>query len=180
MNYKKALATLALAGSLTFGGNALAQSRDSAYELQKGIGADLEIFKIEQAVYKNDGRETLDFGNSHAQYRDGGNTVFVWYRNPKTDKNEILTEIIDLNGDGIVDVVKINDWKPSFEEGDLIHRIDNVSGPQSVIRGPYRERVGAHDLSHYEMENAPKKVVSDTDGIAPYQRVFDFFKKALS
>ncbi|MBN4049255.1 hypothetical protein JYT91_01425 [archaeon AH-315-M20] len=173
---KKAALYLTLIGSLAFGGSALAQSRDSTYQLQESIGADLEIFKIEQAVYRNDGKHTLDLGNSFAQYR-GRNTVFVWYTNPETDKNEILTEIKDLNGDGIVDVVKINDWKPSVQGGDLIHRIDNVSGPESVVRGPYLEKMGGHYMPHHLMEDAPKKVVPDKDGIAPYQRVFDLFRK---
>ena len=168
---KKVALYSALIGSLAFGGNALAQSRDSsAYELQKRIGADLEIFQIEQSVFKKDGViGTLYFGDSIAQSRDDGNAVYVWYKNPKIGKNGILTKIQDLNGDGIVDVVIINDpWKSSspYDEEHLIHRIDNVSGPQSVITGPHMKYSGE------------RIVVSDTEGIAPYQRVFDFFKMA--
>jgi len=63
MNYK-ALAVSTLAGTLLLGGNALAQ--DSAYEFQKSIGANLDIFKLGQAVVNG---YTLEFGDSQVQYR---------------------------------------------------------------------------------------------------------------
>jgi len=34
-------------------------------------------------------------------------------------------------------------------------------------------------MSPYEVEHAPKKIVSDKAGIEPYQKVFDTFKEAV-
>ncbi|MBU4502007.1 MAG: hypothetical protein KKA79_05410 [Nanoarchaeota archaeon] len=115
MSLKKIVGTLCLGIGLVLGGNASAHATFSyeAVQLQYSIGADLEIFGIDTAVYHlNNDRPELNFGNSHAQFRNNRNSVFVWYSNPKTDLNEILTKITDLNGDGIVDIVKINDLKP--------------------------------------------------------------------
>ena len=81
-----------------------------------------------------------------------------------------MTKIYDLDGDGLVDLVKIERHKEDHTT--LVYRIFNLQGSESAVLNYYVVESIDVRASDYEMDKVIL-VAPDEVAIAPFQRIFD-------
>ena len=171
MNYFRKFIGLGLAGLLSCAAPQIRREIET-YKLFERIGVNPDVYKVDEAKFDSN---SLYFGNSEAQFRDKGNTVYLWHSDPKTNDLLGMTKIYDLDGDGLVDLVKIERHKEDHTT--LVYRIFNLQGPESAVLNYYVVKSFDVQASDYEMDKVIL-VAPDEAAIAPFQRIFDRMRSA--
>ena len=114
----------------------------------------------------------------HAQYRDGGNSVYVWTSDKIKGVASTLVIIKDNNKDGIIDSVTISYWNIR-KNGKMVTIELNRNSPNEVVKvGPYIKDRWSDDIDEGVEKKPTPSAPVDKSELSRFQMVFDAMKAA--